>query len=83
MWLSYLDVQFNHGSKVFLADWKYLDLCYFDTLSVSQQMSRSSLPCNCCPVRGEANTETQGGASSQGYRPSVIDLCTVGVQSLQ
>lgn len=84
MWLSYLeDVQFNRGVIIFLADWKYLHLCYFDTLSVSQQMSHSSLPCKCCLVRGEANTETQGDGSSQGYRPSAINLHTTGVQSLQ
>lgn len=66
MWHSNLaDVQINHGSTVFLAEWKYLHICYFDPLSVPQQMSHSSVPCKHCLVRGEPNTETQRGSISE------------------
>lgn len=82
MWLSYLeDVQFNHGS---IPGWLEIStFMLFCMLSVSQQMSHCSFPCKHCVVGGKANTEIQKGARSQGYRPSVIDLHTIGVQPLQ
>lgn len=72
---SYLeDVQINHGNTVFLSEWKYPHLCCFDTLSVPQQMSHSSVPCKQSCKRGTQYWNTERFISQGSDLQSLQDF---------